>query len=99
MADTYLFAAANLFLCSGIVFVAICRLNTMRGKSLMRVRSEYACYLAAALTSAVQPWYGEWPGWASLAMAGAALFSLLASGHAWRDGPPCNTEKASTYEP
>ena len=80
----YLFALANAALCAGVVFISLCRLNSMQGSVLLRVRSEYAGYMGAAVMSAMQPFWGEWPQWGSIGMAGALLLGLLCSGHAWR---------------
>lgn len=89
MKDLYLFALANAALCGAIVFISVCRLNTMQGSVLLRVQSEYAGYIGGAFASALQPWWNEWPQWGSLAIAGALLLGLLFSGHAWRkDKPP-----------
>lgn len=89
MNDLYLFALANAVLCGAIVFISVCRLNTMQGTVLVRVQSEYAGYIGGAFASALQPWWNEWPQWGSLAIAAALLLGLLFSGHAWRkDKPP-----------
>ena len=89
MTDLYLFALANAALCAAIVLISLCRLNTMQGAVLYRVRSEYAAYVGCATASALQPWWGEWPMWGSLAMAVGLLAGLLCSAHAWRhDTPP-----------
>ena len=79
----YLFALANAALCAAVIFISLCRLNSMQGAVLLRVRSEYAGYMGAAVLSALQPFWGEWPQWASLGMAGAVLFGMLCSSHAW----------------
>lgn len=86
MTELYLFALANFVMCMTIVFISICRLNAMKGDVLLRVKCEYAAYIGGALTSAAQPWWGEWPAYGSLAMAGVLLLGLLCSGHAWRRG-------------
>lgn len=84
-----LFALANLFLCAGVVFVAACRLNAMSKDTLTRVVLEYVAYVAAGFTSGLQPWWGEWPQWGSLATSGALFFGLLMSWKAWAgDKPP-----------
>jgi len=80
----YLYALANAAMCVTIIFISLCRLNSMQGQVLLRVRSEYAAYLAGALASLAQPWLGEWPQLGSLAMAAALLIGLFCSGHAWR---------------
>lgn len=88
MSDMYVFALANFALSMAVAFVAFCRLNAMHGSVLRRVMSEYAVYMGAALTSALQPWWGEWPRWGSIALATALLWGLLCSSYAWRRGPP-----------
>lgn len=93
MNDLYLFAVLNFALCGGIAFVSFCRLNAMHKTVLLRVRSEYAFYLAAAILSAVQPLWGEWPRWGSLLITGALGWGLLSSAHAWRDQPPASTSQ------
>lgn len=84
MSKLYLFALANAALCAAVIFIALCRLNAMQGAVLFRVRSEYAGYMGAAVMSAMMPFWGEWPQWGSISMAGALLLGLLCSGHAWR---------------
>lgn len=86
MNDLYLFAMVNLLICGAIVFISICRLNAMEGDVLVRVKSEYTGYLTCAVVAALQPWWGEWPQWGSIAIAGGLLFGLACSGHAWRSG-------------
>jgi len=100
MNELYLFALANFVICMAIVFIAICRLNAMKGDVLMRVKSEYAVYIGGALTAAAQPWWGEWPQAGSLCLAGAMLFGMFCSSHAWRRGtedkvPEIATEHAT----
>ncbi len=86
MTTLYLFAVANLAICAAIFFISVCRLNAMEGDVLLRVRSEYAAYLAGSLVAGLQPWWGEWPQIGSLSIAGVLLLGLLCSGHAWRIG-------------
>ena len=86
MNELYLFALANFVICIVIGFIAICRLNAMKGDVLLRVKTEYAAYIGGALTAAAQPWWGEWPQWGSLSIASVLLLGLLCSGHAWRRG-------------
>jgi hypothetical protein len=90
MTELYLFAFVNAALCAGIVFISVCRLNAMRGATvLVRVQSEYAGYIGGAVAAGLQPWWNEWPQWGSLGIATALLLGLLFSGHAWRkDKPP-----------
>ena len=82
MNHLYLFAFANLCICLAIAFISLCRLNAMKN-ALFRVRLEYAGYLAAAAAFGLQPMYGRWPWWESIALSGALLLGLLASGRAW----------------
>lgn len=88
MTEAYLFAGANLALCQAIVFVCLCRLNLMNKKVLSRVRSEYAGYIGGAFISGLQPMWGEWPQWGSVALAAALLLGLIFGGIGWRRGPP-----------
>ncbi|WP_114968553.1 hypothetical protein [Rhodoferax ferrireducens] len=83
MNELYLFALANAALCACVLMISVCRLNGMHGSVLLRVRSEYAGYIGAAVLSALQPWWGEWPQWGSVGMASALLLGLLCSSHAW----------------
>ncbi|RYF70863.1 MAG: hypothetical protein EOO22_13560 [Comamonadaceae bacterium] len=100
MNDLYLYAIANAFVCMGIVFISICRINAMEDGTLRRVFFEYVGYLAGALASATQPWYGQWPQEGSLALSAALLGGLIASSHAWRSDvpPPCATDHAPLGE-
>lgn len=89
MNELYLFAFVNLALCMGVVFISICRLNAMGPEVLMRVRTEYVGYIVGALVAGLQPWWGEWPRWGSVGIAGALLGGLLWSARAWQgDVPP-----------
>lgn len=91
MNDVLLFAAANLCICAGIIFISICRLNSMQNKVLWRVRLEYAGYIGGGLASGFQPLWGEWPQWGSLSLACAVLIGLLCSSSAWKgDRPPAS---------
>lgn len=86
-----LMALGNLVLCLTAVGMCICRLNSMTTSVLYAVRSKYAVIVAAALCSALQPWWGEWPGWGSLAMSASLVFSLVVGKPVWRSGPPVTT--------
>lgn len=89
MNELYLYAFANLLVCGVIGFIALCRLNAMRGSVLWRVRVEYACYVGGSVAAAFQPLWGEWPQMGSLALAGSMLIGLFCSGRAWAgDVPP-----------
>ncbi|MDP9991953.1 hypothetical protein J2W28_000981 [Variovorax boronicumulans] len=89
MKDLYLYAMANLAVCGAIAFIALCRLNAMRSGVLLRVRLEYAGYVAGATAAAFQPLWGEWPQLGSLSIALVLLLGLLCSGRAWAgDVPP-----------
>lgn len=91
MNTQYLFALANIALSLTIVFVSICRLNAMGNRVLWIVRLEYAGYVGGAAASAVQPYWGEWPEWGTLALGLSLLVGLLCSGRAWKgDRPPAS---------
>lgn len=83
-----MFALINFSVCAGVIGICLCRLNCMSKEVIIRVRSVYVMYLTAALTSALQPMYGEWPGWGNIAMSSALLFNLLMSSRNWANGPP-----------
>lgn len=86
--ESFLFAAANFAICSGIFFVSFCRLHLMSPKVLLRVRLEYALYIGGATVSAFQPMWGEWPEWGSVSIASAFFVGLVLGGIGWRNGPP-----------
>lgn len=93
--EIYMIAIVNAMVCVSIICISICRLNTMQGHVLYRVRSEYAAYVGAASFSALQPWMGYWPTWGGLFLASAMLIGLLASSVAWRNGhPPAEATKS-----
>jgi len=99
MNELYTFAMANLVLCMGIVFVSICRLNSMQNKVLWRVRMEYAGYVGGAFAAGFQPLWGEWPQWGSLCIAGAILLGLICSSSAWKgDKPPASATAPAPLE-
>lgn len=83
-----LLALVNLILCFSAVSMCLCRLNTMNTTVKLAVRAKYAVITAAALCSAFQPWWGEWPEWGSLAMSASLVFALLTSKSTWRNGLP-----------
>ena len=95
MTEALIFAGANLVLCACIVVVCLCRLNLMNKKVLHRVRSEYAGYIGGAFVSGLQPMWGEWPQWGSIALAGALLLGLIFGGVGWRGGPPASATEAA----
>jgi hypothetical protein len=85
-----LMALANLLLCSGIGWVCICRAAMMSSPTTRKAtRVAYSLVCAAAGLSGWSPWFfGDWPGWASLAMSGAVLAYMFSGMPAWRDGLP-----------
>lgn len=86
-----LMALANLALCLTAVGMCLCRLNSMTPSVMYAIRSKYAVIVTAALCSGLQPWWGEWPGWGSLAMSASLVFALVVGKPAWRSGPPVTT--------
>ena len=99
MSTVYLFALANLAVCGVIAFIALCRLNSMQNTVLLRVRAEYACYMGGAIASGLQPLWGEWPEYGTIALAGAMLFGLFMSGSAWKgDKPPASATAPAPLE-
>lgn len=98
MTTLYLFAIANAVICFAIIFIALCRLNAMEGTVLVRVQTEYAGYVAGAFAAAFQPWWGEWPQWGSILIAGVLLLGLACSGHAWRRGEKDSPPRIATTD-
>ena len=89
MNEHYLIALANLAMCVTSIVILLCRLNAMGGNVRRLVVVEYAVGVGAMVLSACRPLIGEWPGYASLAVAGYVLVQLLASAPAWKgDKPP-----------
>ena len=93
-----LFALANLVLCLAAVGMCLCRLNAMTADVPYMVRSKYTVALTAALASGLQPWWGEWPGWAALAMSASLVFGLIVSTPHWRSGPPATARARRTRQ-
>lgn len=89
MKEVYLIALANFALCLASVVIMLCRLNAMGSNVRRIVVVEYAVGVGAMVLSACRPLIGEWPGYASLAVAGFVLMQLIASAPAWKgDTPP-----------
>jgi hypothetical protein len=89
MTEVYLIALANLAMCLSSVVIMLCRLNAMGSNVRRIVVVEYAVGVGAMFVSALRPLIGEWPGYASLAVAFFVLVQLIASAPAWRgDTPP-----------
>jgi hypothetical protein len=89
MTELYLIALANLAMCLSSVVIMLCRLNAMGSNVRRVVVVEYAVGVGAMFVSALRPLIGEWPGYASLAVACFVLVQLIASAPAWRgDTPP-----------
>lgn len=99
----------NAALCFAIMGICICRLNAMDHGVMLRIRFEYAFYMATGFISMARPWWGENVGWASLMLESGILFGFLSSSHAWKpvqtacgvvDTPPDNArEEHTTLEP
>lgn len=81
-------ALANLLLCIFAVGMCLCRLNNIHKNVALREKFKYVAALAAAMASATQPWYGEQPGWGSLAMAASLVYALYIGASRWRHGVP-----------
>ena len=91
MKELYLFAFINFVACHVVIFISICRLNSMNKDVMVRVRSEYTAYIAGAMASAWQPTWGEWPQWGSLGITAALMIGLFCSSRAWhKDVPPAS---------
>lgn len=93
------FAAVNFILCITAVVMCLCRLNNLNAKTQLRERVKYVLSLTAAMTSATQPWYGEEPGWGSVAMAASLVYALWAGAPRWRHGAPAYVKVQETDTP
>lgn len=91
MNTAYLMALGALVEAGAVVFICICRLNSMSHAVLLRVRYEYACYMAAAVFVGFAPLWGMWPDWPTLVALGAMIAGLLCGAHAWRDARGVDT--------
>ena len=83
-----LLALANLLLCIPAIGMCLCRLNNMHAGVILSEKLKYVIALAAAMASATQPWYGEPPGYGSLAMSASLVYALYVGAARWRHGVP-----------
>lgn len=79
-----LIAAANFFVCIGIGWACICRLNSPVSKRYRRVRTRYTLLITGAMVSGLQPvLFGELPTVAGTLFAAAILAGLLLNVNRW----------------
>ena len=75
--------------CIGIVWISLCRLNSMGRNVLFRVGVEYATYIAIGFAVPLSPLVGESPGAVMLGMVYGILLILVCQWKAWDgDTPP-----------
>lgn len=78
-------ALINFFICSGIFWTCLCRLNSPPSKMFKAVRARYVFLLAGSSLSALQPTLLlTWPTWADVFFAGVVLSFLFLSMNKWR---------------
>lgn len=75
--------------CVGIVWISLCRLNSMGTDVLLRVGLEYATYIAIGFAVPLAPLAGEWPGYVLVGVVYGILVILVCQWRAWAgDRPP-----------
>lgn len=82
-------AFVNFTLCSLICWSCFCRLRTMSAETVPAPwRLRYVVLMVAASTSALSPWWNEWPGPGQICMALGALYVIGLTAVGWKGGPP-----------
>lgn len=99
-AARYLMALLTLVGSCVVIFIAICRLNSMNKHVLWRVKLEYATYIAMAVALAAGPWIGEWPRYTRVGCAWGLVVILLCQSRAWKGdrAPASATDNAPLSE-
>lgn len=69
--------------CAIIVFIAVCRINSMPKHTLFRVVLEYSIWSAIGVMTPLLPLIGEWPGLGMVIGLHALVVVLLCSARAW----------------
>lgn len=90
--EQHIINLVNTGLCIACIFVFICRINTMTGRreadgervTRAWVQIEYAVGVGAMVASMFRPWWGEYPGYASLVVHFYILVHIVASAPAWQ---------------
>lgn len=78
-------AAANFFVCIGIAWACICRLNSPVSRKYWRVRARYSILLGAAMAYGMQPTlFGEYPTVAGTMLSAAILAGLILNVNRWK---------------
>lgn len=78
-------ALLNFFLCSGIMWACICRLNSQPSKIHRAVRAKYVALFTGAMIHGLQPTLmGTWPTWSGVSISAAMLLFLGLSLPRWK---------------
>lgn len=92
----YFYAIATWPFAAAILFISICRLTSMDGMTLQRVKFEYAVYNCIAVVIVLGPLVGDWPGAVDVTVMAGLVLILLFQAHAWRhngkDTPPAEAQ-------
>lgn len=79
----------NLFVCSAIISICVCRLDQMRvGYTLPKVMAQYVALLTASAGSLLAPFNHVFITWQWLAFDAAVLYVLWSDSYQWRRGTP-----------
>lgn len=86
-------ALLNFFLCGGIFWSCICRLNSEHAKQHRSVRARYVILLTGSMVHGLQPTLlGTWPGAGGTVFSAGVLAFLGLSMHRWRKYYDVSTE-------
>jgi hypothetical protein len=85
--------------CCGIVWVSLCRLNTMGLHVQFVIGIEYATYIAIGFAVPLSPLMGEWPGFVTIGIVYGLLLILVCQWRAWAgDKPPPSATTAGDFD-
>ena len=86
-------ALLNFFLCGGVFWSCVCRLNSEHSKQHRRARARYVILLAGSMVHGLQPTlFGTWPGSGGTVFSAMVLAFLGLSMHRWRKHYDVSTE-------
>lgn len=84
MDSTYTLAFLTWVPCGVIIFISICRLNSMQKGVLWRIKLEYSLYIGIGFGVILAPIIDEWPGMVIFLSMCALAVAMLCSSRAWR---------------
>ena len=90
---------ANLFLCTGVGWACLCRLNLLHHGVDWRPRAIFCALLTGATAHGLGPWlFREDSGFGDTILTLAVLMSLLLSAHRWREGAPVGLTAPADFD-